>query len=69
MSTKPMKLLFFALKVLLAAFAASIGMVILLTVVGLVAGSEMLLEPSTNRVVMIVTMLLAIPICARYLKK
>jgi len=69
MGTKPLRLLLFSLKVLFCAFAAGIAMNILLTVIGVAAGSETLLEPSTNRVIMIVTMLLTIPIFVRYLRK
>ena len=64
-----MKQLLYAVKVLFAAFVIAGGTVILLKVVGLVSGSEVLMEMSTSRAIMIVTMLLAIPICIRYLKK
>jgi hypothetical protein len=65
----PIKWLVYIVKVLVASFAIAVGMVILLAVLGLVSGSEVLMERSTSRTVMLVTMLLAVPICIKYLKK
>ena len=65
----PIKWLVYIVKVLVASFAIAVGMVILLAVLGLVSGSEVLMGRSTSRTVMLVTMLLAVPICIKYLKK
>lgn len=69
MSIQPIKWLIYAIKVLFASFAVAMGVVILFSVVGLVSGSEVLRETSTSRAIMLVSMLLAIPICIKYLKK
>lgn len=63
------ELFFYSLKILVCAFMIGIGMTIVVTGIGLVTGAEMLLEPSANRVTMVIGTLLAIPLCLKYLKR
>lgn len=68
MNSRPLKRVIYLLKVLLASFAIAVGMVILFSVVGHVSGSEALMETSTSRAVMLITMLFALPICFKFMK-
>lgn len=64
-----MKLFLYWIKLLICAFMIGVGMTIFVSVVGVVTGVEALLEPTTSRVTMIVSVILAIPLCLKYLKK
>lgn len=46
-----------------------VGMTILIALIGMVTGVEALLEPAVNRLTLIVSVILAIPICLKYLKR
>ena len=64
-----MELFFYSLKIAASAFMIGIGATILLNMIGLVTGATTLLELSANRTTMVITTLLAIPICLKYLKR